>query len=46
LTSYGFENGAILYGGKTEIILMPVAFMFENGAILYGGKTELESEKT
>ncbi len=35
----GFENGVILYGGKTIYIKRYLSFMFENGVILYGGKT-------
>ena len=37
-----FENGVILYGGKTikEVILLHA--QFENGVILYGGKTEIK----
>ena|GEM_PF-1778999 len=36
-----FENGAILYGGKTVIQNPIINPKFENGAILYGGKTSI-----
>ncbi len=35
-----FENSVILYGSKTNPIIINRNFMFENSVILYGSKTE------
>ena len=34
-----FENGVILYGGKTNPFIVMCWITFKNGVILYGGMT-------
>ncbi len=40
-----FENGVILYGGKTNVWQIYAEEKFENGVILYGGKTQYQAKR-